>query len=253
MVDGPTFCDDAELGYLASRTAFAAGEPLRLDDSYRLAHLPLVRPGHPAAIAAVVGRPYRDGVHERFWSVVLPVDADALERSPAMAEMEAELRAAPFAAKIAWDLLPRRRGVLHATVCGGLGSGPAPRIGERERDALAAIGPFEIELRGLFSGNVNLGRLYLRVYPEVLGDGTDALRSVQRALGRPLADLWPMGLYNLTDDLDQGEAEALGQLIEKWWEVPLLRFTATKLWLLGARDDLVLDGDPPLELPLGPG
>lgn len=250
----PTFADDAELGYLRSRTRFAPGEPLRLDESYRLAHLPLLRPEHPAVIREAEGRPHRDGVHERLWSVVLPIDAEELEAaSPPMQELEAALRRAPFADKIAWDLLPRRRNVLHATVCGGLGAGPPPSIDEERLAALAALGPFEVELRGLFSGDVNVGRLYLRVYPEALGSGDDALRSVQRALGRPTTDLWPAGLLNLLDDLTATEAAALERLIAEWWETPLLRFTATRLWLLGARDDLVLDGDPPIELPLGHG
>jgi hypothetical protein len=247
----PAYADDADLGYLASRTRFAPGEPLRLDQAYRLAHLPLLRPDHPAAIREAEGRLYLDGVHDRRWSVVLPVDADALEASPAMRGLEAALRVAPFAAKIAWDLLPRRRAILHATVCGGLGAGPAPHLDAERLAALATVGPFEVELRGLFSGNVNIGRLYLRTYPELRPDGTDALRAVQCALGRPVTDLWVVGLWNLLDDLDPTEAAALAGLIDEWWDVPLLRFTATELWLLGARDDLVLDGDPPIPQPLG--
>jgi hypothetical protein len=251
-VSDPAFCDDATLGYLANRTRLAAGEPLRLDESYRLAHLPLVRPGHPRAIRRAPGRPYMDGTHETMWSVVLPVDADALERAAPLRELESELRAAPFAGKIAWDLLPRRRAVLHATVCGGMGSGPPPLPGADARAALAAIGPIECELRGLFSGNVNHGRLYLPVYPEARAGGVNPLQSVQLALGRPPTDLWLVGLYNLVDDLTVAETEALARLLDRWWGVPLLRFTATELWLLGARDDLVLDGDPPIPLPLAP-
>jgi hypothetical protein len=249
-VTGAGFRDDATLGYLANRTRFAAGEPLRLDEAYRLAHLPLLRPGHPRAIRRAPGRPHRDGTHETLWSVVLPIDADALGRSAPMRELEAELRAAPFAAKIAWDLLPRRRAVLHATIGGGIGSGPPPAIDADARAALAAIGPIQCELRGLFSGNVNHGRLYLPVYPEARAGGVDPLQSAQIALGRPVTDLWLVGLYNLVDDLSVAETRALAALLDRWWGVPLLRFTATKLWLLGARDDLVLDGDPPVELPI---
>jgi hypothetical protein len=246
----PVFCEEETLGYASNRTRFEEGAPLRLDDSYRLAHLPLLRPGHPRALRSAPGRPYMDGTHETMWSVVLPVDAEALERSAPMRELEAELRAAPFAEKIAWDLLPRRRDVLHATVCGGMGSGPPPLPDERTLDALAAIGPVEIELRGLFSGNVNHGRLYLPVYPEARSPGANPIQSMQRALGRAVTDLWLVGLYNLLDDLTVAETEALAALIDRRQGVPLLRFTATELWLLGARDDLVLDGDPPIELAL---
>jgi hypothetical protein len=73
---------------------------------------------------------------------------------------------------------------------------------------------------------------------------------VQRALGRPETDLWLVGIYNLVDNLTAGEARELKAILDEWWDVGLLRFTATHLWLLGARDDLVLDGDPPLDLAL---
>jgi hypothetical protein len=253
MATAPVFAGDEALGYIVNRTAFEPGDALRLDHSYRLAHLPLLRPEHPRAIRRAEGRAYLDGVHETMWSVVLPVDPDRLERSAAMRELEAELRGAPFAAKIAWDLLARRRGILHATVCGGIGAGDRPlTFGREALAALAEIGPFEVELRGLFSGNLNLGRLYLPVYPQILDDGRDALRSVQAALGCPTTDLWLVGLYNLLDDLTPVEAQALDRLLANWWGVPLLRFTVTALWLLGARDDLVLDGDPPIGLSLTP-
>jgi hypothetical protein len=242
-------CEDDTLGYLRSRTRLAAGEPLELDASYRLAHLPLVRPGHPLAISRTPGRPYLDGRHGTAWSVVLAVDPDALARSEAMARLEGALRDSPFADKIAWDLLPRRRDVLHATVCGGFGEGPPPVIDEAALRGLGEVGPMEIELRGLFSGDVNLGRLYLRVYPECRG-GTNPLQLAQAALGRPVTDLWLVGLYNLVDNLTASEADALRSIVDEWWDVSLLRFTATKLWLLGARDDLVLDGEPPRELAL---
>jgi hypothetical protein len=248
-VEERSICDDDALGYIRSRTRLAPGEPLELDASYRLAHLPLVRPGHPLAISRAPGRPYLDGRHGTGWSVVLAVDPETLARSAAMAELEGTLRDSPLADKIAWDLLPRRREVLHATICGGFGEGPPPAIEERAMWALAEIGPIEIELRGLFSGDVNVGRLYLRVYPESR-DGVNPLQLAQAALGRPVTDLWLIGLYNLVDNLTAGESDALRAILDEWWDVPLLRFTATRLWLLGARDDLVLDSDPPFELPL---
>ncbi len=124
--------------------------------------------------------------------------------------LDADLRAQPFAAKISWDLLPRRRERLHATICGA----PAKDI---DCAAPSGIAPFEVELRGLFSGNVNVG------WRET--------------------DLHVVGLWNLIDDLDATEAAALATLIDKWWDCPLLRLRAESLWLLGARDDLVLESD----------
>jgi len=236
-----TFCSDDVLAYERSRTRFAPGQGMMLDDAYRLAHLPLVAPHDPRVIAAKEGTPYDMGRHPTAYSVVLPVSADALEASPAYQELDAEMRAAPFARKVAWHVMGRRRERLHATICGGLGSEP-PAIEASRRSALAELGPIRAEIRGLFSGNVNRGRLYLRVYP-AQRDGTNLFHAVQRALGRPTTDLYVVGLWNLMDDLDAGEAAILAAMIERWWSRPLLQVEADELWLLGARDDLVLDGE----------
>jgi hypothetical protein len=103
---------------------------------------------------------------------------------------------------------------------------------------------------GLFSGNVNRGRLYLRAYPERRG-GSNVFHLIQHALGRPQTDLYVVGLYNLVDDLDPEEAAALDGLIEKWWDGVILRFAADHLWLLGASDDLALDSVVADIIPLG--
>ena len=246
--DDAALCGDDELGYGRSRTRFTTGEGLKLDEAYRLAHLPLVAPHHPGIIAARQGTPYQMGRHERVISLVLPIPGGALARSELYRAMEAELRAAPFAHKVAWDLLPKRKGKLHVTICGSLGSEPFP-FSERQIDTLKGSGPIWVELRGLFSGNLNLGRLYLRAYPE-RRDGDNAVRQLQRMLGRRETDLYVVGVYNLLNDLDAAEAAALSGLIESWWERPLLRFRADRLWLLGASDDLVLDSEVIRVVPL---
>jgi hypothetical protein len=114
------------------------------------------------------------------------------------------------------------------------------RISDDERAALRRLGPLRVELRGLFSGNINVGRLYLRVYPECRA-GANSLRQVQRILGRPETDLFLVGLYNLTDHLEAIEAAALHDLIQRWWHRSILTLDVTALWLLSASDDLVLD------------
>ncbi|MCO5093089.1 hypothetical protein [Bosea sp. (in: a-proteobacteria)] len=246
----PAFCGDGELGYRRSLTDFST--PLKLDESYRLAHLPLVAPGHPGVIPRREGSFYEMGRHPRVFSLVLPVDDDTLRASPAFLALEGSLRAAPFAGKIAWDLLPKRRERLHATVCGSLGLATPPAITAETREALRRIGPFTMELRGLFSGNVNRGRLYLPVYPEKRG-GRNPLQQVQAAFGRAPGDLWLTGLYNLADDLDAAETAALGRIVARWSNVPLLRLAVTELRVIGACDDLVLDGHVEAVLPLGAG
>jgi hypothetical protein len=235
------FCDDRELGYLRSRTPFVPGEGVMLDEAYRLAHLPLVAPRHPRVFVRQEGKDYEMGRHERVWSLVAPVTAEALVASPAFRELEAELESAPFARKIAWDMLPRRRDKLHATICGSLRAGEAaPSITDEQRRALAGLGPIEVELRGLFSGNVNVGRLYLRAYPEKR-QGENVFRRLQRLLGRKETDLYVVGIWNLVDDLDATQATALAALLARWWERPILRIKIDRLWLLGSRDDLALD------------
>ncbi|MDP3258386.1 hypothetical protein [Bosea sp. (in: a-proteobacteria)] len=245
----PVFCAESELGYRRSLTDFADG-PLTLDEPYRLAHLPLVAPDHPRVIARQEGRSYEMGVHPPVYSLVLPVDGALLAGSEPFQRLDNEIRAAPFAPKIAWGILPRRAQRLHATLCGTLSTGDAPVISDETREALARIEPFAVDLRGPFSGNVNRGRIYLRAYPEKRGE-RNPIHAIQAAFGRPPGDLYLVGLYNLTDDLDTGETAALAEIIARWWDVSLLRFTVTDLWLLGASDDLVLDSQISETLPLG--
>ncbi|MCV9936715.1 hypothetical protein OIU35_10105 [Boseaceae bacterium BT-24-1] len=231
---------DDELAYLRSRTAFIAGAGMVLDDGYRLAHLPLIDPHHPKAIARKDGTHYDNGRHPPIYSLVVPTLG--LQEAPAYRELEQALRDAPFANKIAWDIVARRQAKLHATVCGSLSVGAPPTIDPVARETLSHIGPVQMELRGLFSGNVNRGRLYLRLYPE-RRDGQNALHLMQRALGRPTSDLYVVGIWNLSEDLDDAEAAALASLVERWWDRPILRFTADRIWLMGASDDLVLDSE----------
>jgi hypothetical protein len=233
-------CTDSELGYLQSRTRFAPGAKLRLDEAYRLAHLPLIVPDHPDVIRSRPDGAYRMGRHDRIFSLVLPVPPDALERSAAYRELEADLRRAPFAHKIAWDLLAKRRARLHATICGSLSKQIPYRVSDEERAAFRRMGPLHVELRGLFSGNINIGRLYLRVYPECR-DGENLLRQAQRIIGRPETNLYLVGLFNFVDHLGGAEAEVLQDLIQRWWDRSILTLDVSALWLLSASDDLVLD------------
>jgi hypothetical protein len=233
-------CTDDELAYERLRTVFAPGAPLRLDETYCLAHLPLVNPAHPRALASKPGTYYESGRHPVAFSLVLPIPGEELRRAPAYAELTADLRAAPFGSKIAWRIVEARQHKLHATVCGSLSTGEPPVISDEAGAALRGIGPISVEVRGLFSGNVNRGRLYLRVYPERRGT-TNVFHDVQRALGRPLTDLYVVGVWNLTEDLTAAETDALAGLIDRWWDRTIFRFQADRFWLLGARDDLVLD------------
>jgi len=237
-----TLCTDAELGYASQRTLFPPGRALLLDPQYRLAHLPLVAPSHPRVVASRPGTPYVMGRHEAVTSLVLPVPP-TLYDAPAFLDLDRELRAASFAPKIAWDILEARRARLHATLCGSLAGGERLQsLNETMRSALARLGTLPIELRGLFSGSLNHGRLYLKTYPERTG-AENALVRIQRALNARTTDLYPVGLFNLVDDLTAAETADLARLIDRWWDRPILRFEVDRLWLLSARDDLVLDAE----------
>lgn len=231
--------DDDALAYGALRTDFAVHKRLKFDPAYRLAHLPLVAPDHPGVIAMKSGTSYAHGRHAEAFSLVLPIPIEALEASPGYQAMHAALRAAPFAAKLAWDILPRRRERLHATLA-GLGEETLPEIAPKTREALRQIGPFEVELRGIFSGNLNLGRLYAKLYPEARA-GQNAIHLVQDALGSKRSDLYLVGLHNFIEEPNEAETAALAGIIEAFWNRPLLHFRVDALWLLGARDDLVLE------------
>jgi hypothetical protein len=243
------FCEDSELGYERSRTRFQSGEGLILDETYRLAHLPLVAPDHPRVIRTREGSTYVMGRHEQVFSLVLPIPGELLLRSPAYRELDEEMRASPFAPKIAWDLLGRRKDKLHATICGSLSTGAPPVLAPSQRQELARLGPIRVELRGLFSGNVNRGRLYLRAYPESRR-GENVFRQIQRSLGCRETDLYVVGLYNMTDDLDADETAALAALIDRWWDRTILQFEVDHLWLMGSCDDLVLDSTIAETVPL---
>ena len=243
-------CGDDELDYLANRTQFEQGQGLLLDEAYRLAHLPLVAPRHPRVIARREGRLYEMGRHEHVFSLVLPIADELLQRSAAYLALEAELKASPLAPKIAWNIVERRRHKLHATLCGSLATGETPPVLDAaQRDALRRLGPVTVELRGLFSGNVNRGRLYLRAYPEKR-DGLNMFHRIQQVLGRRMTNLYVVGIYNLTDDLDASECSILSALLARWWDRSIVTFQAEALWLLGASDDLVLGPETVERVPL---
>lgn len=234
-------CSDGELGYERSRTSFIDGRGLRLDESYRLAHLPLVAPEHPLVIARHPDKDYDKGIHVlRIFSLVLPIPWAALDQSPAFHRMDAEVRHASFGQKINWARVHERRHKLHATVCNSISVGDAPQFTNELRHELKSVGPIHCEIRGLFSGTLNVGRLYLKVYPERKSEG-NPLHRIQQILGARLADVYLVGLYNLVDDLGPDETSALSAVIGRWWHTPLAHIQSVDLAVMGTLDDLALN------------
>jgi hypothetical protein len=235
-LDELLLCDDDILGYRRSQTPLVDGDALQLDNSYRLAHLPLVNPAHPDVISEDASKGYVMGRHQPSHSLVLSIPTSLLEHSKAYQEMQLALRKSPLAKKLAWDILPLRREKLHATLCGGVGAVIPPDM----RGALQQTAPFAVELRGIFSGNINIGRLYLKLYPET-GSVLNPIQMLQQKSGRSPSDLYLVGLHNLMDNLDAQETRWMLRFIEDWWDRPILRITAREFWHLSSKDDLVLN------------
>jgi hypothetical protein len=243
------FCDDSVLDYLRHKTQLPRGARLEFDEAYRLAHLPLVAPDHPLVIPAKPGSGYAMGQHDPVYSLGIPVLADQLFASGPFMELQAVLKSSRFSKKISWDGFDLRKHKLHATVCGALSSNNPPTIDQQTFERLAEIGPVHAEMRGIFSGNVNVGRLYLRLYPE-LRNGQNMCHEIQRICGRKTTNLYVVGIFNLIDELDLQETSALRKLIDHWWDRPLTRLSLDHLWLLKSQDDLVLNGSVAKTIPL---
>ena len=73
---------------------------------------------------------------------------------------------------------------------------------------------------------------------------------IQQVLGRRTTNLYVVGIYNLTDDLDASEGSILCTLLARWWDRSIVTFQAEALWLLGASDDLVLGPETVERVPL---
>lgn len=245
------FYDDAELGYARSRTNFKSCAGLEMDETYRLAHLPLVvSKRHSRVISHILGKDYDYGIHaQRIFSLVLPIEWKALAAVEGFQKMDAEARTSRFGSKISWDTVHKRRHKLHATICGSLSYGTAPAFDSAQERALRSVGPIRYELRGVFSGNVNVGRLYVKLYPQRRSNG-NPLQKVQSILGTNVTDMYLVGIYNLVDDLTEVEADALRLFIEKWWNETLGLGTITHLNLIGTKDDLALDSNLVTRIPL---
>jgi hypothetical protein len=236
------FVPDSALGYLASCRFPSQSQCLTFDETYRYAHLPLVAPDHPDVTALYPERGYAHGQHRTVHSLVIPVDWEEIYACEGFRSALDELRHGPLGHHIAWDNLERRKQRLHATICGSLPETYGAGLTEAERQALRSIGPFQAELRGFFSGNLNTGRLYIKLYPEQK-NGIDTVHAFQSALGRPATHLYLVGLLNLTDHLDAQQSQWLGDFLQRNWDQPTIRVTLNEIWLMESRDDLVLDAN----------
>ncbi len=164
-----------------------------------------------------------------------------LEASAGFRGLVARLQASPVGAKVDWSMAERRRDVLHATLCAGL-ERDGPVEARRRLAAAAGFGPVAVAIGGLWVGSAfNRGRLYLPLYPERRGDD-DALRLLQHRLGGRETRFYSIGVFNLMDDLDEGETASLATVVEEGAGTVIAETTFEELMLLETHDDLVLDG-----------
>ena len=244
-----TFCSDSQLLYNDYQTEFQNGQGLLFDESYRLAHLPLVAPNHPRVISKKDGTSYNQGIHDLVYSVVIPIYGKQLQASVEFNKLCDELRASGFADKLSWNTFSQRKDKLHATICGTISTKNPPYFDQEKYQSLRNTGPISVKVSGLFSGNKNIGRLYLKVYPERRA-GENICHVIQRIFESPLTDLYVVGLFNFIDELNVEEANELEMLLSRWRDVEFMQLRLDELWLLKSRDDLVLNGSIDNTIPL---
>jgi len=234
------FADDNLLGYGNAHRTFSEGETLTLDTNYRRAHLPLVNSSHPEVIA--IDEDYREGIYEvSRYSLVLPVSDERLRQTATFSEIEQTLLTASFSKKVAWDLLDKRKNLLHATISSGLRQDGLESITSILHTFMMIKPVRKYRFGGLFMGPVNTGRLYFKVYPEVCADG-HVFGEIQSLLGLKRTQFFLVGYYNLTDHLNHRETQEMADILKRFRHEILWEDELSELWLLSTHDDLVLSG-----------
>lgn len=234
------FTNDNSLGYGNAHRTFSSGDELTLDTNYRRAHLPLINPSHPDVIAAE--EDYRAGNYATArHSLVLPISDERLRQTGTFAAIDETLRAASFSGKVAWNLLGRRKSLLHATISSGLGYDSNEYITSVLRSFITTVPVKKYRLGGLFMGPVNTGRLYFKVYPQANAEG-HVFNEIQSLLGLKQTQFFLVGYYNLIDHLDPQETQELAVILERFRHKTLWEEELSELWLISTHDDLVLSG-----------
>jgi hypothetical protein len=251
MKTANAFCDDSMMAYDASRRVIAPGDVLTFDDGYRLAHLPLVAPGHPDIIRSHPGRDYINGRYAMArYSLVLPIDASELVSAPEFQALERDLHSSAFADKINWDMCTARAANLHATVFNGLAEPDMAPCIAAVRSVCARVGPGAVRLGGPFLGNKNTGRIYFPVYPQRHGDD-DILALVQDACGITRTRFYVVGYYHFNTALNVTATAELARIIAMWRHRTLAEIDVMHLAIQATHDDLALSAQIVSRMPFG--
>ena len=231
------------LAYSASRWPYVPGARLTFDESYRVGHLPLVAPDHPAVIHSVQHLDYISGRYDaRRISLVVPVDAEALTAAPTFQDIERDLADRSLAGKVAWELSRRRAPRLHATLVPGLAEDDVASVAARVASLMDAYGPLRFRVGGPFVGTRNRGRIYFTLFPEWIDEG-DVFSLLQEALGVARTRLYVVGYYNLTDELTGDESADLAAFLATWADATVAELSAPTLTILATHDDLALESE----------
>jgi hypothetical protein len=233
------YCDDEMMAYRSARKMYRPGDRVVFDEGYRLAHLPLVNAGHPAVISEAGGRDYRNGIYEKTrYALVVPISGEAFLASDDAQSLEREMKSASFAPKIAWEIGERRRLRLHATLA-GVQESDLDRHVAVVQALLNQIGPISVRLKGPFQGTWNTGRIYFPVYPQKMR-GEDPFALLQKAIGLAPTNIYLVGYYHMSDELDPVETGELVRLLDRWRDRIVVTTTISGLELYATNDDLAL-------------
>lgn len=214
---------------------------LRFDDSYRMAHLPLISPKHSLCINQVNNFDYAYGSYGKpRYSLIVPIDFETLKSSSAFTSCDTRLRDCSFAKKIDWNLVTKRKNKVHITIASGLLSDEANKILTTAARFVLSTGAIYFQVKGPYVGSKNTGRIYFPVYPENK-NGKDVFASIQKAIGFPLTRFYAIGYYNLCDELDEVETTELRYFLNDWCDEILIQSCVKSFDILETHDDLVLN------------
>ncbi len=250
MMEPTVFCDDEMMTYDESRKTFSVGESLLFDDAYRLAHLPLVAPGHPEVIPHTPGKDYLHGRYDQpRYSLVVPISSEELTASVTFRALETEICPCSFSAKIQWQLCEERSNKLHATIVNSLCETDIEPCVSAVESVVDCIGSVAIRLGGPFLGCQNTRRIYFPIYPQCV-EGKDAFALVQEACQVQRTRFYVVGYYHLKSTLSAIETMELNDLMERWRRHYVAEIRVTKFDVQSTNDDLALSGQVLRTIPL---
>ncbi len=228
---------DMIMAFSSQRKRYDGSHDLRFDRHYRVAQLPLVDSNHPLALNVDSDKNYRYGHREAKQSMIIPIDGDALFESQNLKDFVHRISNTSVGRKICWDMKRIRHEKLHATICGFSSQSALPKL---PFETIQGIHAFSFELRGLFMGNFNTGRIYICLYPECEED-TPITDRITDAIGIPANRLLLCGFLNLKEELTATEAKVLDELCSAASSIVFGSQVCEELIILESTDDLVLN------------